>query len=112
MHVSEWPREDQSVLQPILRRLNTLIPDVETQTHLLHLDKDGEILPHIDNVGASGSWILGVSLGFSRVLRMQNQRKPFDAFDLLLPSGSVYIQRSVAIVSVYFPNSTPLIGMT
>lgn len=40
------------------------------QTHLLHLSTNGAIAPHVDNVDASGSIIMGVSLGSPRVLRM------------------------------------------
>jgi len=63
------------------------------QTHLLHLASHGEILPHVDNVFASGSWILGVSLGAARILRMEHVEDENDCFDVLLPSGSVYVQR-------------------
>lgn len=69
-----------------------------TQMHLLHLASNGEIRPHVDNIGASGSWILGVSLGSERVLRMESVEDnangtPEHMFDVSLPSGSVYIQK-------------------
>lgn len=92
-HLTSWPEEDYPALLPILKRLNTLIPEDETQTHLLHLSTLGEILPHVDNLEASGSWIMGVSLGCPRVMRLENSEDKDDSFDVLLPSGSVYIQR-------------------
>ncbi|OBZ75433.1 hypothetical protein A0H81_04127, partial [Grifola frondosa] len=58
MHVTSWP--EVPGLAPLLERLHKLHPDQETQTHFLHLASDGEILAHVDNLEASGSWILGI----------------------------------------------------
>ncbi|KAI9446426.1 hypothetical protein H4582DRAFT_560246 [Lactarius indigo] len=97
--VSSWDGENDPVFRSALGRLEALCPNAgSTQTHLLHLASDGEILPHVDNVDASGSWILGVSLGSDRVLRMESVEadsdcSPRHTFDITLPSGSVYIQR-------------------
>ena len=99
MRVSTWDDEKDPVFRSALGRLETLCPKAGgTQTHLLHLATDGEIRPHVDNTDASGSWILGVSLGSNRVLRMESVESDSDCsarhtFDLTLPSGSVYIQR-------------------
>ncbi|KAH9966700.1 hypothetical protein BC827DRAFT_1105564, partial [Russula dissimulans] len=98
--VSSWNGENDPVLRSALGRLQALYPTAgSTQTHLLHLASDGEILPHIDNVGASGCWILGVSLGSERTLRMESVEGNVDGtsehvFDVSLPSGSVYIQKN------------------
>jgi len=92
MHVSSWPSEPPEVLRA-LDRLKTVHPDEPTQTHILHLSSEGEILGHVDNVEASGSWILGVSLGSTRVMRLESVVDKDDTFDILLPSGSVYLQR-------------------
>lgn len=105
MHLTSWPQDDSVELAPILRRLDALIPKVETQTHLLHLSERGEILPHRDNIDASGSWILGVSLGALRVLRMERRDDPDDVFEVLLKPGSVYIQKSVFLVATNRYNS-------
>jgi alkylated DNA repair protein alkB family protein 7 len=94
MHLSSWPVAEFEGLQPILERLYTLCPTPDTQTHLLHLASHGEILPHIDNIDASGSWILGVSLGAERTMRMQKADNPKVTHCLSLHSGSVYLQRS------------------
>ena len=99
MRVSTWDDEKDPILKSALNRLETLYPDASrTQTHLLHLASDGEIHPHVDNVGASGSWILGVSLGSERMLRMESEEDivdgiPKQTFDVSLSSGSVYIQK-------------------
>lgn len=92
IHLTAWP-QDVPDLPHILDRLYSLLPSkIDTQTHLLHLASTGHILPHVDNLGASGAWIFGVSLGSERILRMQGPSSE-DDFDVLLPSGSIYLQR-------------------
>ena len=94
MRLTSWPEPDLHGLTPVLARLQVLYPSQNTQTHLLHLASSGEILPHIDNTSASGKWILGVSLGSTRTLRMESPSSAkSESFDILLPSGSVYLQR-------------------
>lgn len=100
MHLSAWPNPPPPTLPTILARIHALLhptPPSELQTHLLHLASLGEILPHVDNLEASGNVILGVSLGGERVLRMSGVgaegKKKDRAFDVLLRSGDVYIQR-------------------
>ncbi|KAF8894474.1 hypothetical protein BD779DRAFT_1434806 [Infundibulicybe gibba] len=93
MHLAGWPTADFDGLTGVLHRLHSLCPTSNTQTHLLHLASDGEILPHIDNVSASGSWIMGVSLGAERLLRLESIDKT-DSFEVLLTPGSIYLQRS------------------
>ncbi|KAI0306544.1 hypothetical protein B0F90DRAFT_1690760 [Multifurca ochricompacta] len=99
MRLSNWDDEKDPILRSALGRLGTLYPSRGgIQTHLLHLASNGEIHPHIDNIGASGSWILGISLGSERVLRMESVEDDIrgmqkHTFDVLLPSGSVYIQK-------------------
>ncbi|TFK91230.1 hypothetical protein K466DRAFT_515722 [Polyporus arcularius HHB13444] len=91
MHVTSWPEDVPEVL-PLLDRLQELHPSEDTQTHILHLASDGEILPHVDNVEASGKWILGVSLGDERTLRLESASSG-KCHEIPLPSGSVYIQK-------------------
>lgn len=85
----------------ILERLRALLPSSgPLQTHVLHLSASaGEILPHIDNVNASGSIIMGVSLGTPRILRLEKNGEKEDdndgVYDQLLEPGSCYIQRYV-----------------
>lgn len=93
MHLSSWPEDQDPGLSLVLARLRGLYPTSDIQTHLLHLSSTGEILGHVDNIEASGTWILGVSLGASRVLRMESVSYPEDSFEVLLQSGSVYLQR-------------------
>lgn len=100
MHLTSWP-DDIDNLVPTLHRLHSLCPTSKVQTHLLHLASYGRILPHIDNIAASGSWILGVSLGGERTLRMEGPTKDHGNFDIVLPSGSVYLQRCTYLVLAY-----------
>jgi len=92
MHLTSWPVDTFNGLEAILSRLFSLCPSRATQTHLLHLASYGDIYPHTDNIDASGSWILGVSLGDERLLKME---KNGESFSVELPSGSVYLQRYV-----------------
>ena len=68
--------------------------------------------PHVDNVHASGTWILGVSLGNTRILRLENVKDPADSYEIALPSGSVYLQRSVSIQSFICPCDRFEVGST
>ena len=107
MHLSHWPEDQNPGLSLILARLRGLYPTSDVQTHLLHLSSRGEILGHVDNMDASGTWILGVSLGAARVLRMDSPSHPEESFDVLLESGSVYIQRRVCRICM--PSNSKLI---
>lgn len=110
------PSPDVSPQPPVESIRSSLLPP-----HLLHLSGPGLILPHVDNLMASGTTILGVSLGGERVMRMKwreydpsnveeeggelgGRHKVKDVkedgeqdkdwgFDVRLESGSVYIQR-------------------
>ncbi|KAF9453270.1 hypothetical protein P691DRAFT_793070 [Macrolepiota fuliginosa MF-IS2] len=92
MHLAAWPEAEFESLSSVLKRLYALCPSQNVQTHLLHLGTRGYILPHIDNIHASGTWILGVSLGNERLLHLKPVRGG-PPFELILPSGSVYLQR-------------------
>ncbi|KAL0947417.1 hypothetical protein HGRIS_013529 [Hohenbuehelia grisea] len=102
-HVTSWP-DNIDTLPPILERLKTLYPSQDIQTHVLHLASSGVIHPHVDNLSASGSWILGVSLGSERILRLERQVHGCDqeVYDILLPSGSIYIQKSATLTTATF----------
>ncbi|XAO23498.1 hypothetical protein I312_102276 [Cryptococcus bacillisporus CA1280] len=80
------------------------LPPAGTLTHILHLSPLGSILPHVDNLEASGRVILGVSLGAERTLRLrrkfsdgegEGERTREEGWEVRLGSGSVYIQRDL-----------------
>ncbi|KAJ9104456.1 hypothetical protein QFC21_001951 [Naganishia friedmannii] len=73
---------------------------LQTSTHALHLSPEGHILPHVDNVDASGTVIIGVSLGAERILRLEEATQDGSktnithrGWDVLLKSGSLYLQK-------------------
>lgn len=86
------PDPDQPFEQPL-----------QTSTHALHLAPEGYILPHVDNVDASGTVIIGVSLGADRILRLEEATQDgrqmkivHKGWDVLLKSGSLYLQKWVS----------------
>ncbi|OXG21033.1 hypothetical protein C366_01586 [Cryptococcus neoformans Tu401-1] len=116
--LSTLPPSPHPLLVPALRRIYSLffsslpplphpttqtthpsLPPAGTLTHILHLAPMGAILPHVDNLEASGRVILGVSLGAERTLRLRRkfgdgeQGTDGEGWDVRLGSGSVYIQR-------------------
>src|ERR1700678_1393827 len=95
IHLSSWPLDDFKGLRAAVERLHSLCPTKDIQTHLLHLASYGDILPHVDNISASGTWIIGVSLGDERILKMTEIKGEKREFYVPLSSGSVYLQRSV-----------------
>ncbi|GAA95467.1 uncharacterized protein L969DRAFT_92599 [Mixia osmundae IAM 14324] len=66
-------------------------PPTHLLMHLLHLSSSGRIDPHVDNIEASGGLLAGLSLGSERVMHLERSKD--DAFSVLLPPGSLYIQR-------------------
>uniref|UniRef100_A0A8C1QFI8 AlkB homolog 7 n=1 Tax=Cyprinus carpio TaxID=7962 RepID=A0A8C1QFI8_CYPCA len=64
--------------------------------HVLDLDKDGYIKPHIDSVKFCGSTIAGLSLLSDSVMRLTPENKSTDWVDLLLSRRSLYILRDDA----------------
>lgn len=64
--------------------------------HVLDLDKEGYIKPHIDSVKFCGSTIAGLSLLSDSVMRLVPENKSTDWVDLLLSRCSLYILRDEA----------------
>lgn len=98
--ITSLPPDTSPQLSAVLARLYALVPSLEvgtalpppnSSTHALHLAPEGAILAHVDNLEASGQTIVGASLGATRILRLENDAG--DGWDVLLPSGSVYMQK-------------------
>ncbi|KAK2916420.1 hypothetical protein QQF64_024930 [Cirrhinus molitorella] len=64
--------------------------------HVLDLDKEGYIKPHIDSVKFCGSTIAGLNLLSDSVMRLVPENKSTDWVDLLLRRRSLYILRDDA----------------
>ena len=100
--LSSLPPSPSAALTSFLTRIYSLLPGLSvhpeslppqgTSTHLLHLAPKGSILPHVDNLEASGSVILGLSLGAERTMRLKKKAGE-GGWEIRLPSGSVYLQR-------------------
>ncbi|XP_050962259.1 alpha-ketoglutarate-dependent dioxygenase alkB homolog 7, mitochondrial [Labeo rohita] len=64
--------------------------------HVLDLDKEGYIKPHIDSVKFCGTTIAGLSLLSDSIMRLVPENKSKDWVDLLLSRRSLYILRDDA----------------
>jgi alkylated DNA repair protein alkB family protein 7 len=110
---SDWQQDDES-LNIILNKIFNLLPSHHQhnqQLHLLHLAENGKINPHIDNQQASGSIIIGISLGGERILKFKKSTTTNnktiqgpDEFQILLQPGSAYIQSYVYNFLSFSPN--------
>lgn len=70
------------------------LPPPRSSMHVLHLAPEGAILPHVDNLEAMGETIVGATLGAPRVLRLEVEGDgDKHGWDVLVPSGSVYMQK-------------------
>lgn len=77
---------------PAVTRIKQLMPDVRWQTpHILQLAADGEILPHIDNIAASGKIICGLCLESPRICHFASDK--YGEFMVMLPPKTLYIQQ-------------------
>lgn len=86
----------ETEIQDLLKRVTSLIPTHSTNllAHILHLSSTGRIDPHVDHPSASGSTILGLSLGNPRVMHLFAHEKDHQPiYKILLEPGSVYLQR-------------------
>ena len=99
------PSPSYPELTPLLNRAYALLPSSpqindgsaggppkEALTHVLHLSPEGEILPHVDNLDASGGVIVGICLGAERILRLR-KKGGAEGWDIRLPNGCAYVQR-------------------
>jgi alkylated DNA repair protein alkB family protein 7 len=86
----------QSVWDPTSDPSAPFRQPLRTTAHALHLSPQGYILPHVDNVEASGSVIIGVSLGAERIMKLERgDGDAVEGWEVLLKSGSVYVQQWV-----------------
>ena len=127
--LTSWPDGMDDTLPTLLRRLYDLVwhksdgSSANTPSdssvpnnllaHILHLSPSGCIDPHIDNIEASAATILGASFGSERVMYLRLSAKalqrmslpsssPVPEFAVLLPPGSVYVQRHVPVTSIWW----------
>ncbi|KAK9957393.1 hypothetical protein ABG768_019580 [Culter alburnus] len=86
--------------ESILRRVRVVAFPEGSQllgpVHVLDLDKEGYIKPHIDSVKFCGSTIAGLSLLSDSIMRLVPENNSTDWVDLLLSRRSLYILRDDA----------------
>ncbi|KAG9472619.1 hypothetical protein GDO78_018289 [Eleutherodactylus coqui] len=91
-----WSPDSSAVIQRVREKA---FPPGENQlslVHVLDLQKDGYIKPHVDSVKFCGSTIAGICLLSSSVMRLVSVDDPGERADLLLPRRCLYIMSGVA----------------
>ncbi|KAM3925438.1 alpha-ketoglutarate-dependent dioxygenase alkB homolog 7, mitochondrial [Leptodactylus fuscus] len=91
-----WSPESSTVIQ---RVRDKAFPPGENQlslVHVLDLQKDGYIKPHVDSIKFCGSTIAGICLLSDSVMRLVSVDNPEERADLLLPRRCLYIMSGVA----------------
>ena len=76
----------------------TFPPALQTlpYVHILDLDKNGVIKPHIDSVKFCGQIIGGLSLLSTSVMRLVHEDNPDLVVDVLLKRRSLYVMKDLA----------------
>ncbi|KAI9292299.1 hypothetical protein K502DRAFT_352146 [Neoconidiobolus thromboides FSU 785] len=84
--------EDEEILN-IIDKVHGMFKDkIWLPLHILDLNNNGKILPHIDNHELSGSIIIGLSLLSDTKIKFQHQDGDHE-FELLANRRSLYIQK-------------------
>ncbi|XP_069804013.1 alpha-ketoglutarate-dependent dioxygenase alkB homolog 7, mitochondrial isoform X2 [Dendropsophus ebraccatus] len=86
-----WSPDSSAILQ---RVRDKAFPPGENQlslVHVLDLQKDGYIKPHVDSVKFCGSTIAGICLLSSSIMRLVSVDNPGERADLLLPRRCLYV---------------------
>ncbi|KAJ9053873.1 hypothetical protein DSO57_1020181 [Entomophthora muscae] len=94
--VSDWFPHEIAV-NPIIDRVKALFSRDITflPTHVLDLNDDGIIKPHVDNLELSGSVIAGLCLVSDSVIKFQPLKEQDGLkFEVLAPKNCLYIQRN------------------
>ena len=63
-------------------------------THVLDIDSNGKILPHVDNVKFVGRALAGLSLLSDAVMRFEKCESQNEVIDVFLPRRSLYIMEN------------------
>jgi len=108
--ISKWgKKESQEVAQRVMR----LFPNLEfLPVHLLDLQADGHIKPHLDHLKYSGGIIIGVSLLSDAIMRLESEKEKDLKAEIVIKARSLYIQsgrcRYEFQHSILGPNDKPL----
>ncbi|KAJ3120967.1 Alpha-ketoglutarate-dependent dioxygenase alkB 7, mitochondrial [Nowakowskiella sp. JEL0407] len=86
-------------ISSLLARAKSFVPEVKRwlAPHLLELAdpslKPSEIRAHVDNLGASGSVIMGICLSSPAIIVFRHTTDPRRVFSALVPERCLYLQR-------------------
>uniref|UniRef100_H0XU03 Alpha-ketoglutarate-dependent dioxygenase alkB homolog 7, mitochondrial n=2 Tax=Otolemur garnettii TaxID=30611 RepID=H0XU03_OTOGA len=93
---SRWTEASWAILQRVQGAAFGPGQTLLSPIHVLDLEPQGYIKPHVDSIKFCGATIAGLSLLSSSVMRLVHTQEPGDWLELLLQPGSLYILRDSA----------------
>ncbi|KAM4888922.1 alpha-ketoglutarate-dependent dioxygenase alkB homolog 7, mitochondrial isoform 2-T2 [Thomomys bottae] len=93
---SRWSEASRAILQRVQSAAFGPGQTLLSLVHVLDLEPQGYIKPHVDSVKFCGTTIAGLSLLSSSVMRLVHTQEPGQWLELLLEPGSLYILRGAA----------------
>ncbi|KAM5238860.1 alpha-ketoglutarate-dependent dioxygenase alkB homolog 7, mitochondrial [Ctenodactylus gundi] len=93
---SRWSKASWAILQRVQAAAFGPGQILLSPVHVLDLEPQGYIKPHVDSIKFCGATIAGLSLLSPSVMRLVHTRKPGQWLELLLEPGSLYILRGSA----------------
>lgn len=93
---SRWSEASRAILQRIQEAAFSPGQTLLSPIHVLDLEPQGYIKPHVDSVKFCGATIAGLSLLSPSVMRLVHTQDPGQWLELLLEPGSLYILRDSA----------------
>ncbi|KAM4858073.1 alpha-ketoglutarate-dependent dioxygenase alkB homolog 7, mitochondrial [Urocitellus parryii] len=93
---SRWSEASQAILQRVQSAAFDPGQTLLSRVHVLDLEPQGYIKPHVDSVKFCGATIAGLSLLSPSVMRLVHTQEPGQWLELLLEPGSLYILRGSA----------------
>uniref|UniRef100_A0A8C9PR45 AlkB homolog 7 n=1 Tax=Spermophilus dauricus TaxID=99837 RepID=A0A8C9PR45_SPEDA len=93
---SRWSEASRAILQRVQSAAFDPGQTLLSLVHVLDLEPQGYIKPHVDSVKFCGATIAGLSLLSPSVMRLVHTQEPGQWLELLLEPGSLYILRGSA----------------
>ncbi|XP_057627345.1 alpha-ketoglutarate-dependent dioxygenase alkB homolog 7, mitochondrial [Chionomys nivalis] len=93
---SRWSDASQAILHRVQEAAFGPDQTLLSLVHVLDLEPQGYIKPHVDSVKFCGSTIAGLSLLSPSVMKLVHTQEPEQWLELLLEPGSLYILRGSA----------------
>ena len=89
-----WSPESLEIINRIRETVFHPEDELMPATHVLDIDSNGEILPHVDNVKFVGRALAGLSLLSDAVMRFEKCESQNEVIDVFLPRRSLYIMEN------------------